>query len=59
MLRSVEDYIFVVVRKFSWRCRLVLGAGLYWEDHLMLSGTWRGVNWKRFVVLFHRQFNRI
>jgi len=59
MLRSIEDYIFVIVRKISWRCVLILRAGLYWENHWILSSTWRGVNWKRFIVLFHSQFNRI
>ena len=50
---------FAITPKFSWRCKLVMRACMYWENHWILSSTRRGVYWKRFIVFFHSQTNRI
>ena len=51
--------ILLFTPKFLWRYKLVLRACLYWENNWISSSTRRGVYWKRFILVFHSQCNRI
>jgi hypothetical protein len=59
MLRIIQAYVFVITLKFSWRWNPVQRACLCWEDHRILFSNRGGGYWKRIIVFFHSQFNRI